>query len=249
MPATRRATENRIDLRQGLVCFWPLDEASGNRYDDGPNAYTLTDTGSVPSAAGQVYTLAADFDMLSDMCLTRTLANSALVNFGPTNGFTLAAWCYPTAFTGGPDSPAYYRHLFSMCGGGYSYGGYRLFTSASGQIVFTQGSVSGLGTNNLWHSAHYCVLDTWQLVIAAYHAPTGQITCRLNTTEDIDVNANAATFAAGAVGAFYVGSYNATQHVYDGRIGPAMIWRRVLTPAEMDALYRAGRGLTFGRLR
>lgn len=76
-------------LSNSIVSFWKLDEASGNRADSvGSN--TLTDH-SVPSAAGLVYPLAADFTPASSHYLS--VASNASLQTGDVD-FWISAWVY-----------------------------------------------------------------------------------------------------------------------------------------------------------
>lgn len=227
----------------GLVTYWPLSEASGNRADVGGNAYTLTDTGAVPSADGVLYAKAADFDMTVDKYLTRARADAALINFGVADAFTLAAWVYPTAWSGGPDAPDYYRTVMSFNGGSSIDGGYRFISTSGGQLYVKVGSSAGIGFGFAWHTGLTFTLDQWQLVIVAYDGPSGAAVARINTSQATDTNADAANFIAATDGNFSIGAQeDVSGHVYDGRIGPAMIWSRVLSSAEMTALYNSGAG-------
>jgi hypothetical protein len=77
------------NLRDGLVSWWTLDEASGTRADShGSN--DLTDNNTVGSAAGKQGN-AADFESTNSEYLSMNSVSS--LNFGDEN-FTLAGWVY-----------------------------------------------------------------------------------------------------------------------------------------------------------
>lgn len=230
-------------LLNGLVTYWALDEDSGNRADLHTNGYTLTEVGTVSNAAGLVYAKASLFAMADDMALMRTRANAALINFNKTTPFTVMAWTYPTAFTGGPDTPQYYRNIFSFNFASYNSGGWQIMTTGNGQLYLGLGSTGGIGTDYTWHiPAPYRVLNQWNFIVISRNGTT--ITARQDATVQTDID-GLDTFASASAGDFYIGTRAGTTNVFDGRLGPMAIWNRALSSADMDALYNAGAGLPY----
>lgn len=233
-------------LKASLLAYWSLQEASGSRADRHTNGYTLTEVAATGSAAGLVYAAAADLDMAADGCLTRARADCALINFDATDSWTYVVWAYPTAFTGGPDTPAYYRMIVSMnYGSGFS-GGYKLQTTASGQIYLVTGDDDGSGWG--WHPPIYCTLNQWQMIAWGYDGPTGNSYVRINLTSVSDARPDPADFASATAGAFYIGGRGNGEHVYDGMLGPIAVFGKVLSEAELDWLYNGGDGRAYAEM-
>src|SRR5690242_13052659 len=78
-------------LANGLVAFWDLGEASGQRNDSHTNLLHLTDNNTVTSAAGLVGT-AAQFTAANTEYLSRVSESLLQTAGGPNNSFTVAGW-------------------------------------------------------------------------------------------------------------------------------------------------------------
>lgn len=246
--AVRRSVAPAPSLLANLVAYWPLSEASGNtRADAHSNGYDLTETGTLATDTGHIYAAAADFDMTADNWLTRQYANSALINFGAGDAFSLVLWCRPTAFTGGPDSPEYYRIFCSLNYGSYNSGGYVFQTTAAGQFYINLGNTMSDPVDTLgWHTGLSCTLNQWQMVAFTYDDSTGAAVARINTNTASTTNTH--PFVAASSGDFYVGGRGNGQYVYDGMIGPFMFFDKVLNATELDWLYNGGVGRAYAEI-
>lgn len=242
----RTATRGRPLLLENLVAYWPLDALSGTRNDAHTNGLHLTDENSVSSGAGITYAAAADYDMTIDQWLWRAHADSAAVNFA--SSFSIVAWTYPTAFTGGPDSPAYYRMIVSFNYGSGFNGGYKIQTTAAGQLYLVLGGNSNQGWS--WHvDAPYCTLNEWQMVAWTFDYATGDVACGLNGNLATTVNPNPEFFKPASSGVFSIGGWvEGAVHIFDGRIGPVAMWNRTLTLSEIGWLYNGGQGRAYETL-
>lgn len=241
--ARGRATNGRPSLLKNLVAYWPMNEVSGSRADAQENGLHLTDENSVSSGTGLAYANAADFDMATDQWLWRARADSAAVNFA--SSFSIVAWTFPTAFTGGPDSPSYYRMIVSMNYGSGFTGGYKIQTTASGQLYLVLGGNGNQGWS--WHvDAPYCTLNQWQMVAWTFNYATGDVACGLNGNLATTVNPNPEYFKPANSGVFSIGGWvEGASHVFDGRIGPVAMWDRPLTSSEIMWLFNGGAGRAY----
>jgi hypothetical protein len=247
--AVRRSTTPAPSLLANLVAYWPLSEASGQRNDLHTNALHLSEVGTLGADTGLVYANAADFDMTADNALTRLYANVAAINWGPGDAFTIVVWCYPTALTGGPDSPDYYRYLYSLNGGSYNGGGYRMQTTSAGQIYIEMGNTGGdPGDTISWHVPDVALsLNSWQMVTFSYDGPTGAAACSRNAGT-ASTTTNTHPFTAATSGNFMVGCSATPAYVWDGRIGPLTMFDKVLSASEITWLYNSGAGRTYAVL-
>lgn len=231
-------------LLASLLAYWPLSEAGGQRYDLHANALHLSEVGTLGAATGLVYLNAAAYDMDTDHGLTRSLAQSALLNFDSTTPFTIAVWLYLTDNTGGPDSPDYYRTILSLNGGSSFGGGYHIQTTNGAQIYFAIGKTGG-PPQYTWHTPHYLMLNQWSLFGLAY--ADGIFTAYLDASDASD-NLGAYAFTAATSGAFYVGIKGGNAQVWDGRMGPLLVFNKALDASEFAWLYNAGAGRTYAAL-
>jgi hypothetical protein len=215
-------------LRNSLVAYWTLDEASGTRADSA-GANTLTDMGSVTQATGKLGQ-AAQFSGAAANYLR--IADNAALSMGDID-FTVAAWVYLDVVTatnvvlskgndaGGTGQTAYTLQILN------------------GQAQFFVGSGSARAQVN---SSVTMSVSTWYWV-CAWHDSVGN-------TINISVNDGTAVSQAWANGSFddtfelCLGRYaNYNGGLFRGRIDSVGIWKRLLTGAERTSLYNAGAGL------
>jgi len=224
-PSIPLITPNTNTLNNGLVFYYKMDEASGNRADSGPNGLTLTDNNTVASAAG-IITNSASYNPASSESLTHT--DDPLYDPGDTD-FTFVLWVYPD-FTGfsrvvfgkdGASNKEYYiRHL----GGGnnLSFG-----VSGNGTTYTTIGGSIPLSSANTWY------------FVAAFHSS-------VSNTINIRINGSVPNSTAHTTGCIAgnaelsVGLDADISNPWSGRIDEFGMWSRVLTTAELDYLYASG---------
>jgi len=239
-------------LLNGLLVYWPLSEESGNRADLHSNGYTLTEGGTLGADTGLVYPKAAVFAAGADNYLTRALAGCALINFSAATPFTIAVWCYPTAFDTGADAPTYYRQILNMnlaspFGGGYllqstttldatHYSAYVQIGKTGGPPPFSHHTGMPLGF----------VANAWHLVAITHNANV--FVYYMNGNTETDTNEIAFTAASGGELSIGIRSPSTPTQNYDGRLGPIAMWNRALSVAQLNAFYNAGAGMAYAQL-
>ena len=82
-------------LTDGLVAYWPLDEASGTRADSHSNSLDLTDNNTVSQGTGHVYANAADFEEA-----TREYLSRASTDLLQPLSFSISLWIKPEDLAG-----------------------------------------------------------------------------------------------------------------------------------------------------
>lgn len=219
------------DLLTGLVAYWKLDEASGNRADS-VGANTLTDNNTVTSTTGKVGS-AADFEV--DNSESLSISDNAVLSMGNID-FTLAGWVMLDTKTAIRAVIAKYTTV----GNQREY--MVRYESATDRFVFR---VSADGVNNTAVSADNLgspSTDAWYFIVAWHDAAADTI--------NIQVNNGAANSTAHATGVldgtsvFYLGSREGTDF-FDGLIDETGLWKRALTAAERAYLYNGGAGRTY----
>src|SRR3972149_5076810 len=81
------------DIPTGLQGWWKLDEASGTRFDSGPNGNNLTDNNTVGNVAYNYWDNlenSADFEFSNSDYLNIT--DAAQVGLDPADFISIAAW-------------------------------------------------------------------------------------------------------------------------------------------------------------
>lgn len=223
-------------LTTSLVSYWKLDEASGNRVDS-HGTDTLTEFNGVDSAAGLVYANAANFDSVNSEILV-----GAGANIGNTDA-TFAIWINPddvgslsnVTQRGGASGYEWSLDLWSD-------GRYRFrAASAAGEVNATfVADGGGFGGGN------GPVNNSWGLAIVYHDAANDLIgiATSLNSFTRYTAAYSFGIWAGGnpigmAAAPFYFPAY------FDGQLGPAMYWSRLLTDPEITQLYNGGAGLTY----
>ncbi len=220
----RKASAAGNGLLANLIGYWGLDEAGGanDALDKHTNALTLAQTGSPGSAAGLVYAGA------------RVTANGkyfarnseALLQTGDID-VTVAAWIYPTSISAE-------AAILSKWGGTANEYLLEFNPTTSNKLTWAAG-----GSVNIAFSA----LNQWSLVVCWHDS--------VNNLVGISVNAGTPETAAHTTGinssngVFRIGAIQSALIPFAGRVGPVVMWKRVLSPTDRTALYNAGAGLTY----
>jgi len=219
-----------VALVDGCVAYWSLD---GNGTDATLRGNDLTNVGAswVPGLIGQ----AADCEASESDYLW--CADNADLSMGDID-MTVAAWIKIETGAG-------IMAIVAKDHQGVAVGQdreYCLQITAGGGATFY---VSGDGAA-IKQAAHPDVLSNgvWYFLVGYHNAATNLI--------GISVNDGAFTTAAHATGIFdggtdlWVGGRADTTHRYfDGLIDCVGIWKRVLSAAEITALYNGGAGLAY----
>ncbi|HEY5868845.1 MAG TPA: LamG-like jellyroll fold domain-containing protein, partial [Candidatus Tectomicrobia bacterium] len=228
----------RFATTAGMLACWDFEEVSGSRIDH-LHEYSLTAVNTPLGVTGKVGT-AVQFLRAS----SQYLAGENVLSGAFTGTFTLACWVrmlsIPSEFwaivsnespsTGYPD-----REIFvgMNAGGtvhvacGHSNGGGALNTTAA--LPFT-------GT-----AADWTLLRVWRTLDATFN---GTLYVQINNATPESVNfTNALPHAQSGflVGASYAGGGSITYHA-NLLLDSLMLWSRVLTQAEHDAIWNGGLG-------
>lgn len=219
-----------VNLTSGLVSYWKLDEASGNAIDaHGSN--DLTDVGSVGTAAGKVGT-SRDFVAASSNALT--LASNSDVVTGDID-FTFACWV-------NLDDKTVARDVFGKWVAPEEY--ILVYSSFNDQISWLCENPSGLVTTSFASTFGAFTVGTWYFVVCYHDATNNEIGISVNGGA-FDTAAHADGVRAGS-GTFSIGHRTiSAAGKMDGKIDEVGFWKRLLTSAEIAALYNSGSGLSY----
>jgi hypothetical protein len=208
-------------LTSGLVSYWKLNEESGDRADSvGSN--TLTDNNTVASATGMRGN-AASFVSAN----TEYLSGTTPPAFVTGTARTLSCWAKQTGagitIWGVQDS----------AGGADRRAAINTAGTDPNKTVAIYGNAGALNAT----SAGFHSLGDWLFLVYTYD----------ETTHKVYANGNEIISAAAADGGSTTGFFvaNSAAGPFDGLIDEIGYWSRVLTAAELTALYNAGDGLFY----
>jgi hypothetical protein len=233
-----------LALRDALVAFWELEEASGTR-NDSHGTNHLTQTNGVSSATGKVGT-GADFELSSSQYLTVT-TNSTIRMGGLNNNnhldFTIAFW---VKFESLPASEQDLVSKFETSSSGREYR--VIYNNATSRLTFQVaadgGSVASATANNFGAPT----TGVWYFVVAWHDATADTINISVNdgtansTAHSTGVKGGASPLRLGAIGRASLASY------LDGMLDQVGIWKRALTSLERTELYNSGSGLAYSAM-
>ena len=230
---------SRVDLggstlATGLLAFWPMEEATGNRLDS-VSSQALIPTGTavqVSNAAGKIGQALA---MNGTAGTYLSIADNATFSAAPNMSLTVACWVY-VAGTGanmgflGKGSAAVSSNQVEYLL--WLFGGAWCFMVGSGSSFVNLASLTAP------------VANTWTLLVGWYD--------HVADLQYIQVNNGTPTQVANTAGSydstlpFEVGRTvgHSTQSL-TGRLDMPCFWKRVLTPAERTALWNNGNGLAY----
>lgn len=221
----RRWLNFRSSLREALISYWRLDEASGIRYDLTPSSNGLVSTNGVGAAAG-VLGGAAAFARASSQHLEAT--HDASQQVPDPISFTFAGWAYF-------DSSGTFQVVVSKCTPAGQAGGvlceYALYRWTDNFLYFDVGNGTALGEVG---SAAAVSAGAWHHVIAWHDADRHTLSLQLDGGA-----VQAAAWAGGTrtdVGKLRLGWDGAAGRYLDGRLDGWGFWKRVLTPTERGRL-------------
>ncbi len=220
-------------LSEGLVGYWKMDESSTgvgtvSRVDSSGNAYDLIDNSPYAASIGGKFgnstqLVAANSEYLS-------IADNAQLSAGNID-FTITTWAYLDTTTSG-------MHILSKgntSGGDSTDAEYRLVIDSSARAEL----IVGDGTSQVNLSAtNFGALSTstWYFITAWFNSKTHTIGIQVNANIP-----NTTTVASAGIndtaGAFRVGSSRTGGNFWDGRVDELRFYKRLLSPAEVQALY------------
>lgn len=236
----------KSSLLNGLVAYWPLNEAMGaGGAADLAGGYDLAYTAGTPALtvnAGNTYQLAREITPWTETGYARLSVNNASVRLATTH--TWATWLL--AYSDTPYSaPHLYNIPWSWIDGN---GGEALLLTTSSALAYQAGAGAGGADNRSLHTTiPGTLLNTWHLSICEYDHDTQTYKQLIdNANETVDI-ATGKTFRVGSAVPLSVGG--GTLQSWDGLIGPVMYWNRLLTAQEKAQLWNDGRGWKFDGMR
>ena len=212
-----------------------MDESSGTRADShGPN--DLSDVNTVASATGHVYGTAADFEASNSEQLENTSATG--ISRADEN-YTGMAWIKAESV---PTTVGETRIVAAAYGGsGWTAS---LYVNSI-EVLTYQFHQSGDGVNDAVASTQ-TPSTAWHLFIWWHDATNNQLGISVDNETAVLLNLAAGNDVVYGdqihFGQLFGASY------FDGLIGPAAWWSRVLTGPERSALWNGGAGLTYDEL-
>jgi hypothetical protein len=226
-------------LKDGLVSWWTLEEASGTRVDSVIATGTdLTDTNTVTQAVGKVGD-AAQFVTANDEYLINTTPPASMKG-GPF-AWTKACWAYHDSSSNqillsvGTDTSTlaqFQSWLLYVVSNKYRF--YTMTPSGNFQYVeaTTFGNIS---------------TGTWNFVMAWHDWAAGKMYISVNngTADELDYTTNTPTASAQVPQTFKIGKYGNSPASMDGRVDESAFWDRLLTTDEKAELYNSGAGITY----
>ncbi|MEP7166772.1 MAG: LamG domain-containing protein [Candidatus Woesebacteria bacterium] len=235
-PSSALVGNNPTDpLTNGLVGWWKMDESIGNlcsggtndTCDSSGNGYDAAWGGNATSSAVAKFGYSTIYDGSS------TNAAGDVLDFERTQPFSLGTWIKTT--TDGAQS------LITKQDDSSPFSGYNLQFGSSGilyfQLVntFTTNNIQVQSTNDLSYSD-----GNWHYVAATYDGSSKGVGVRLyfDGTE-IPVTVSMDNLSATTVNAIPLnfGSRNSSTQKFTGNLDEARIYNRIISPAEVRALY------------
>lgn len=235
MPPQRRMTMAQR-LRQGLIGYWPLDEASGVRQSIiGGAANDLTDNNTVTGGTGPSVNmpLASDFELGSAEYLSLATRN----DLQPKEAFTICCWVNMES------QPADLRTFVAKDSGSAPGRSFLLCSNGAnpGVVVFSLWREDGTVILNSLASTVTLTTGTWFFVCARYEVPRS--TLRVNTSTTTRVADATGVPAMAGTADLNIGRDHAGATRYmDGKIAGVGYWNRKLKDSEVDWLYNNGLG-------
>ncbi len=223
-----------LPITAGLVEWWTLNEASGNRVG-AKSGIIMAPTNNPVGVAGKIGN-AVDFVRASSQYLS--CVNPAILN-AFTASFSVQLWCNADAL--GSEDNWFWMAEQTM--GTPNYAGVRTLTGNQ-----WQGSVL---SNNLAESSSTntgtVTAATWIHTVMVYSAITQTMTLYIDS---VGASGSAMTGAAtrAAPSALVLGSRLAGSQYVDGIADECAVWERALTPLDISYLYNGGAGRTYATL-
>lgn len=217
-----------LGIREGLVAYWPMTEASGVRADV-VGGHNLTDVNTVGQEAGK-FTTAASFIRANSERLT--LGASACGFDYALNDWTWTCWLKPTDWVS-------YSTLWNKGGTSNAAQGVWITFTAAGVVRV---SLSGNNTSANFTGPTVSA-GSWHWLAIAWDRDDvfrfmydGNFSTSVSKADtfNVPIYSNTQTLS---IGATYAGTYG-----YNGLICGMGLWNRKLSDAELTTLYNAGVG-------
>ena len=220
-----------MSLTTGLLAYWKLDEASGNRADSF-GSFTLTDNNTVGSATGRIG-LASDHIRANNEFLSNTTVCNSIGN----------AWSFAGWFNF-PEIGVANQTIISIRPGAGAANLIQIETNInSGQlrsIIF-----NSAGSNRKDYQKNGgLVANTWEFFAMTWDGTTFEMYhdgSNAGITKAVDLSLSMTATSR----TLRIGAELSASNVADGLIDEIGVWTRALTSAEITELYNGGAGLTY----
>lgn len=217
-------------LNDGLMWYYPLEAATGDRIDSGLGKLDVAQTGTVTNSVGVIGN-AATFPGANGNLLSR--AFNAIDDLSATN-FSMSGWFQASALGSN-------QEIVYMGTGNRSAGAMVLdirFFSSQNKIEF---AVSDGSSTNVLSPSTTIPVDTWVFWCVRYNFVTKKMELRLDGNAfESEINPNGALHSPGTQ-QLVIGSH------LSGNVATCCIdevggWNRLITDKEVDYLYSGGSG-------
>jgi hypothetical protein len=218
-----------------LVSYWPLDEASGTRYDY-CQRNNLTDNNTVlyDSADFKEGQACADFEDGNSEYLSIT--DAAQTGLDITGNITLCCWIKPE--TVNDDSRACIAKRLSSTQISYMLG-FSVYTGG-GDVDFYLSS-DGTTITRAYTAAAAVAAGTWAHIAAVYDGTDMRI--YVDGALASNGSNNPKAYSSGiynGTAAFTLGAIATPAYYYDGKQDAAAVFNRALSAAEIASIYTSG---------
>lgn len=221
-------------LSSGLMDYWRMWEASGNR-ESTMGRNTLTDNNTVTGNPGLVLN-AAQFTRANSERLS--LASNADVTAGDIS-FTVACWAYLDS------KPAGLMFMLNKDGTTAGQREYALFwNNATDRFNFNVYTATDSAKAALANTLGAPALATWYFITCWHDAAADTVNIEVNMG-GVDSTATTAALQAASTAEFAIGARSGGTLFFDGRICEATKWNRVLMKQERWWLYNNGLGRSY----
>lgn len=234
-------------LAQGLLAYWPMNENAGSARVNviKTGVGDLVETGgTVARVTGLVYDYAADWPADQSEAHYLALAHAAkgpLAVTGAAISRTVAFWLY---LYDGSDSALSYRNIWWNSGNSTGAPGENIRVNQEDRVWCTWTSSATIGP--IVHGP-VATLNAWELWFAVQDAASDSYTLYKWPSTGIEEQNESGEWTYGQEG-----NSNAIEVCSPGtngnathRLGPLMVWNRVLSDAERALVWRSGSGWAF----
>lgn len=231
------ATSSPIEIYNplnGMYDYIPLSEASGNRTSTVRSQVFGPSGAGVGAAAGLVYTNAAQFVRGDSTYLQATDVSYANFTSQAPDSWTIAACVYLDSWGASPPPETAYSFPYGRGGWLQTDGGYGALLRYSNQLVT---HVAGGGA---CHGGGGLATGAWRIIRQWYDANTNKHYNQigLGTIYEMDGEWTGASTSSSVK--LFIGNDGNGEYWMDGRVGPIVIWNRVLSIGEWTWMYNNG---------
>lgn len=226
-----------------LKAFWSMNESSDGSVSvsraDSHGSNTLSDVNTTPSTTGLVYGNAANLRKASSEGFF--ISDNADLSFSGDNDLTVCLWVKLSTHTTtmifvskGDDPDESYWVFYDLAANRFVFNLY----SGAGKTGGAPVEASSLGAPSD---------GTWYFIVAWRDSSDNKLRIQVNNGT-VDVSSSDQTGGFDEAGEFDIGFTNGLGDFADAVIGPAMVWKRILTSQERTDLYNSGSGLTYAAM-